>query len=46
MPMHIIVFVVLVTAASLSGCYIGQKLFGRYYRKCEFTPKTQTTQKI
>lgn len=46
MPMHIIVFVVLVTAASLSGCYIGQKLFGRYYKKCEFTPKTKKPEKI
>jgi hypothetical protein len=32
--MHIILFVVLVSLSSLGGCFIGQKLFGKFYGKC------------
>jgi hypothetical protein len=46
LPMHILLFVVLVSLASLSGCYIGQKLFGRLYNKCEIHSQKQIKQNV
>ena len=39
-------FVILVSLASFSGCYIGQKLFGRLYKKCDLYSEKEIQEKI
>lgn len=39
--MHILLFVILVSLTSLFGCYIGQKLFVKFYKKCDLNSKKQ-----
>jgi hypothetical protein len=39
--MHILLFVFLVSLSSISGCFIGQKLFGKLYKKCDLDSRQQ-----
>jgi hypothetical protein len=44
--MHILLFAFLVSLTSLSGCYIGQKLFGMLYKKCDLNSTNQIQENL
>lgn len=41
-----LLFVILVSLASFGGCFIGQKLFGRLYKKCDLYSEKQIQEKL
>lgn len=36
--MELVFFIIGVSACSITGCYIGKKLFNHHYKSCRFTP--------